>query len=215
MSVCPAIVFSNLSAGQFQMFANAFAAEFAIPINGTSGTQSKAGYTITWNFDATKATLTIQCLAYPSNTVLGSFLTPALINGYLLSLAARFGLKGAVGAPAAPGTPALPQVSVMATCLKTVTTPGAPPPPGACNPVVFSNITAGQFQCLAASFTTRYGIQVNGTAGTQSKNGTTITWNFNAAANTLTFQCTAHPFFAPCALINQYVQAMAASLGVK
>jgi hypothetical protein len=210
MTVCPAIVFSNVSAGQFQNLANAVTSHFGIPVNGSGGTQSKFGYTITWSFNATKATLTIQCLAYPPQFIL----CPGVINDYIFALAATFGLRGAVSASAAPGAPAWPRVSAAATRQKMVNMTAAPPPHGACLPVVFSNITAGQFQSLAASLNGKYGIQVNGPAGTQSKNGATITWNFNAAANTLTVQCLAHPIYVGCPLINSEIQALAAHLGV-
>ena len=207
MSVCPAIVFSNVSAGQFQNVANAVTSHFGIPINGSVGTQSQFGYTITWSFNATKATLTIQCLAYPNK----SSLSPAFINAYIIVLAEANGIRGSASISSAPGAPALPRVSAMVTRQKMV---NVPPPPGACLPVVFSHITAGQFQSFAASLNGKYGIQVNGPAGTQSKNGATITWNFNAAANTLTVQCLAHPIHYSCPLINLEIQALADCLGV-
>jgi hypothetical protein len=216
MNPCPAIVFSNISAGQFQNLAGAFTAKFGIPLNGSGGTQSKAGYTFTWNFNAAKAMLTVQCLACPSNIAsLIAIVGPGVINDVILSLAATVGLRGAVSASAAPGAPVVPQVSAAVTRQQMVNMPAAQPPPGACNPVVFGNVTAGQFQSLAASFTAKYGIQVNGTAGTQSKNGTTITWNFNAVANTLTVQCLAHPIYWGCPLINLDIQQLASSLGVR
>jgi hypothetical protein len=212
MSACPAIVFSNISAGQFQSLSNAFTAKFGIPISGSGGTQSKGGYTFTWNFNTTKAMLTVQCLAYPSN--LPALLAPGVINDWILNLASTVGLRGVVSASAAPGAPAGPPVFAMAIRQMTVDTPAAQPPPGACDPVVFSNITVGQFQSLASSFTAKYRIQLNGTAGTQSKDGWTITWNFNAVANTLTVQCLAHPFYLGCPWINSDIQQLAASLGV-
>jgi hypothetical protein len=207
MSVCPAIVFSSVSAGQFQNLANAIGSHFGISINGSGGTQSQFGYTITWSFNATKATLTIQCLAYPNK----SSLSPTIINEYIIVLAEINGLRGAVSISAAPGAPALPRVSAMVTRHTVV---NMQPPPGGCLPVVFSNITAGQFQSLAASLNGKYGIQVNGPAGTQSKNGATVTWNFNAAANTLSVQVLAHPIWLGCPLINSEIQAIAANLGV-
>jgi hypothetical protein len=210
MSVCPAIVFSNVSAGQFQNVANAVTSHFGIPINGSVGTQSQFGYTITWSFNATKATLTIQCLAYPNK----SSLSPAFINAYIIVLAETNGIRGAASISAGPGAPALPRVSAIVTRQKTVNMTAAQSPPGACLPVLFRNITAVQFQSLAASLNGKYGFQVNGPAGTQSKNGATITWNFNAAANTLTVQCLAHPIHYSCPLINLEIQALADCLGV-
>jgi len=211
MYVYPAIVFSNVSAGQFQNVANAVTSHFGIPINGSVGTQSKFGYTITWSFNAAKATLTIQCLAYPHNNIL---LSLGAINEYIIGLAATFGLKSFVIASAAPGAPAGPRVSSMAT-RQMVNMTAAPPPPGACLPVVFRNITAGQFQSLAASLNGKYGIQVNGPTGTGIANGATITWNFNAAANTLTVQCLAHPIHLGCLLINLEIQVLADCAGVR
>ena len=210
MTALPAIVFSNVSAVKFQSLANAVTSHFGIPINGSGGTQSKFGYTITWSFNVTKATLTIQCLAYPNQFIV----CPGMINDYIFALAATFGLKGVVSASTAPGAPAVRRVSTTATRQKIVNPTAALPPPGACLPVEFSNITAVQFQSLAASLNGKYGIQVNGPAGTQSKNGATITWNFNAAANTLTVQCLAHPVFFGCPVINSEIQALAAHLGV-
>ncbi len=217
MSSCNPLVFNNVTVGIFQKVANAISAKYGFPVLGNSGTQSKYGFTISWNFAPAQATLTVQCLAYPP------FLGSAWIDSDIQAMAASFGLT-----VAKTGTVARTAVSVARTAVprlfarsfaqilpvRTLPAPGAPLPPGACSPLVFNNITISQFQGLAQAIAARYHIMPNGPVGTASSQGFTIAWDFNGTANTLTIQCMAHPAIFACSMINPDIKAVASSLGL-
>jgi hypothetical protein len=64
MGQCAAQVFSNVSAAQFQCLVAKAAAQNII-ISGNSGSASKDGITIAWNYDPGTQTLTLQCTDSP------------------------------------------------------------------------------------------------------------------------------------------------------
>jgi hypothetical protein len=71
---CAAQVFSGITDARFQCLV-AKASANGIAISGNSGSASKDGITIAWNFDPGSQTLTLQCTATPF------FLPCSVING--------------------------------------------------------------------------------------------------------------------------------------
>jgi len=67
-----------------------------------------------------------------------------------------------------------------------------------CAVQVFSNVTPAQFDCLSQKASAA-GINISGNA---SQDGITVEWTFDPEATTLSIQCTAAPFYVPCATIN-------------
>jgi hypothetical protein len=65
MAGCSAVSFSNVSAAVFNCLVNK-AAEQGVTISGDSGTASKSGFTIKWNYDRAASSLTIQCTDKPT-----------------------------------------------------------------------------------------------------------------------------------------------------
>ena len=64
MGECAAQVFSNFSSDRFARL-TAKAAADGLTIAGPSGTFTHYGVTVTWTYDATSQTLTIQCIKAP------------------------------------------------------------------------------------------------------------------------------------------------------
>ncbi len=46
---------------------------------------------------------------------------------------------------------------------------------------------------------------MDGDQGSVSKDGITVTWDYEADSQTLTIQCTAAPFFLSCGTINSTI----------
>lgn len=78
-----------------------------------------------------------------------------------------------------------------------------------CPPQLFTSFTPDQFTCLLTKARAA-GIAITATSGTSSKDGITIEWAFDPAAQTLSIQCTAAPFFIPCETINTTIQNLVA-----
>jgi hypothetical protein len=79
-----------------------------------------------------------------------------------------------------------------------------------CPTQVFTNITPAQFDCLSQKASVA-GINISGYAGSASQDGITVEWNFDPTAATLSIQCTAAPFYVPCATINSKINALVES----
>ncbi len=84
----------------------------------------------------------------------------------------------------------------------------------ACDALVFNNVNPQKFDCISKAVTAKVGIPVSGFTGTQSKDGFTVTWNYNAGGRTLTIQCLDSPLSAPCATINSKIRDIASGCGV-
>jgi len=65
MAGCDAQTFPGVTQAQFECLAQKAQSSFGITLSGNNGTQSKSGFTMTWNFDPVAQTLTIQCTEKP------------------------------------------------------------------------------------------------------------------------------------------------------
>ncbi len=74
-----------------------------------------------------------------------------------------------------------------------------------CAAQIFSSVTTAQFNCLVQEAESSFGITISGNSGTQSKDGVTITWDYDPNAETLSLQCTDKPFFLSCGTINSKI----------
>lgn len=72
---------------------------------------------------------------------------------------------------------------------------------GACAMQSFNNVTPSAWQCCKTAVA-GFGITITTDSGTQTKDGFTVTWNYNSGAQTLQIQCTDSPWWAPCSTIN-------------
>jgi hypothetical protein len=69
----------------------------------------------------------------------------------------------------------------------------------------FSEITPEKYQDLLGKAQAQ-GLNLNGTSGSTSFQGMDFTWNYNAAAQSLTIECTDKPFLIPCSLIESKIR---------
>lgn len=73
-----------------------------------------------------------------------------------------------------------------------------------CAAQVFDGVSPEQFACLQGK-ASEQGIQMAGDQGSASKDGITVTWDYEADSQTLTIQCTASPFYLSCGTINSTI----------
>jgi hypothetical protein len=65
MGSCAKQTFTNISQQQFSCIVQQAQSNFGISIGGNSGTASKSGVTVAWNYDPNAQTLDIQCTDAP------------------------------------------------------------------------------------------------------------------------------------------------------
>jgi hypothetical protein len=65
-----------------------------------------------------------------------------------------------------------------------------------CAAQVFTGVSPEKFGCLQAKAADQ---------GSASKDGITVTWDYEVDSQTLTIQCTAAPFFLSCGTINSTI----------
>jgi hypothetical protein len=75
---------------------------------------------------------------------------------------------------------------------------------GQCAAQVFTGVSPEKFACVQAKAAAQ-GITISGNQGSASKDGITVTWDFEGDSQTLTIQCTAAPFFVSCGTINSTI----------
>jgi nitrate reductase cytochrome c-type subunit len=77
----------------------------------------------------------------------------------------------------------------------------------ACNAQEFDNVSQSAWACIVQK-AEGYGISVSGDSGEATKNGFTVTWNYDPAAQTLQLQCVNSPLLVPCSIINAKIQEL-------
>jgi hypothetical protein len=83
-----------------------------------------------------------------------------------------------------------------------------------CDPLVFTQVDAAKFACVAEKVAATVGIPIAGPAGTQSKDGITVAWTFDEAAGSLTIQCLDSPWNKPCIFVNAKIKELVGACGV-
>ena len=74
-------------------------------------------------------------------------------------------------------------------------------------PQVFSAITPAQYANLLQKAQAG-GFNLSGDSGTASKFGVEVAWNYDSAAQELTFQCLSAPFFMKAEDVNARIEAL-------
>ena len=77
-------------------------------------------------------------------------------------------------------------------------------------PLTFSNITPEQFSALTAKARAT-GIDLSGNAGSATKFGVEVSWNYVPATQQLTLHCLRAPFFMKFADVNAQMRALVES----
>lgn len=75
---------------------------------------------------------------------------------------------------------------------------------GQCAAQVFAGVSPEKFSCLQGKAAGQ-GISIGGNQGSASKDGITVTWDYEVDSQTLTIQCTEAPFFLSCGTINSKI----------
>jgi hypothetical protein len=70
-----------------------------------------------------------------------------------------------------------------------------------CAKQTFTQFGESNFECLKQKALS-IGITIDSNHGQDSKNGITMSWTFDPAAQTLELQCLDKPFIVPCGTIN-------------
>ena len=83
-----------------------------------------------------------------------------------------------------------------------------------CDPLVFTQVDAAKFACVAEKVAGTVGVPMDGPTGTHSKGGFTVAWNFNEEAATLTIQCLESPWNRPCIFINAKIKELVGACGI-
>lgn len=72
----------------------------------------------------------------------------------------------------------------------------------ACATQTFDHVTPAAWNCLVQKAAS-YGIAISSApSGQATKDGFTVSWNYNSTAQTLSIQCVDSPWWAPCSTIN-------------
>ena len=81
----------------------------------------------------------------------------------------------------------------------------------ACDPQEFSNVTDTAWNSLVEKAKDS-GIPITvGHKGEASKDGFTVTWNYNPEAQTLVIQATESPWWAPCGIVDSKIKELVES----
>ncbi len=77
----------------------------------------------------------------------------------------------------------------------------------ACPQILATGVTPEKYQTLLATAKAQ-GLDLTGVIGATTYQGLDFTWTYDAAAETLTIQCTAKPIFVPCSMIESRIRAL-------
>ncbi len=72
MSACASQTFSDVTPTHFEMLARKASAAAGVTLDGYSGSCSRNGFTVIWDYDPDDQTLVIQCTESPFSVTCGS-----------------------------------------------------------------------------------------------------------------------------------------------
>jgi hypothetical protein len=78
-----------------------------------------------------------------------------------------------------------------------------------CPAMTFSEIGPEKYQSLLATAKSQ-GLDLSGETGSTTYQGLDFSWTYEAAAQSLTIQCTGKPIFVPCSMIESRIRALIA-----
>lgn len=78
----------------------------------------------------------------------------------------------------------------------------------ACDPQTFNNVTSTAWDCLVQKAESSGLPIIVGHKGEASKDGFTVTWNYNPEAESLVIQCIDSPWWAPCSVIDSKINEL-------
>lgn len=84
----------------------------------------------------------------------------------------------------------------------------------ACDALNYSGVDASKWEAARETIGGEYGISIESEQGEQSKSGFTLTWTYDASAQTLEIQCREKPFLIPCGVVNHRIRTLAEKCGM-
>jgi hypothetical protein len=76
-----------------------------------------------------------------------------------------------------------------------------------CPAITLTGITTEKYQTLLAKAAAQ-GLELAGPSGSTGFQGMQFTWNYDAASDSLTIQCTDKPIFVPCSMIESRIRSL-------
>jgi hypothetical protein len=74
--------------------------------------------------------------------------------------------------------------------------------------LTYDKVTQAAWQSAKQAVAAEFSVQITTDSGNASSNGFTVHWNYDAALQTLSIQCTDSPFWTPCSTINAKINSM-------
>lgn len=78
----------------------------------------------------------------------------------------------------------------------------------ACAMLTYNNVTQAAWQSAQQAVAAKFGVQITTDSGNATSDGFTVHWNYDAARQMLSIQCTDSPFLVPCSAINSEINDM-------
>ena len=85
----------------------------------------------------------------------------------------------------------------------------------ACDPLRYERVDAATWARAQETISKAYGLSVESESGQESKSGFTMTWTYDADAQTLVLQCLDKPFLIPCGVVNGRINSLAEQSGIE
>jgi hypothetical protein len=85
----------------------------------------------------------------------------------------------------------------------------------ACDRLEYEGVDAAKWAQAQTTISREYGIEIDSEQGEQSKSGFTLSWTYDAAAQTLAIQCVDKPFLIPCGVVNSRIAGLAQQCGIE
>jgi hypothetical protein len=76
-----------------------------------------------------------------------------------------------------------------------------------CPAITLGGLTPEKYASLLET-AKRQGLELTGDRGSTAYQGMDFTWSYDAAAESLTIQCTSKPFFVPCSMIEERIRQL-------
>ena len=84
----------------------------------------------------------------------------------------------------------------------------------ACDPLSYADVDAEKWASIKEMIEGQYGMAIDSENGEASARGFTLRWAYEADEETLEIQCLDKPFITPCAVVNSYINGVAAKAGL-
>jgi len=78
-------------------------------------------------------------------------------------------------------------------------------PMSACEMLTYNNVTNDAWNAIKSSVAQQHGINVNDNSGSATLAGFTLQWGYDSTKQVLAVQCTDHPFFVSCTLVQSQI----------